>query len=176
MSLIDFLKNLNPNFKNVDIEKTWKLRPITYIGMFLSNVALLTTAITYKIFKYISCLLNPNWSNLNRRLRRRFLRTLRHGMVHKSLILLAVALLLTNTVFILNSLIKPERNLNLCIFSAILFHYLILATFMSMLVLSVAQYLAFVKIFTYCVKYFTLKSILFAFGKYSFWLTLSSLI
>ena len=96
-------------------------------------------------------------------------------MVHKSLILLSVALLLTNTVFILNSLLKPERNLNLCIFSAILFHYLILATFMSMLVLSVAQYLAFVKIFTYCVKYFTLKSILFAFGKYSFLLTLRSL-
>lgn len=94
-----------------------------------------------------------------------FLRTLRHGMVHKSLILLSVALLLTNTVFILNSLLKPERNLNLCIFSAILFHYLILATFMSMLVLSVAQYLAFVKIFTYCIKYFMLKSILFAFGK-----------
>lgn len=173
MSLIDFLKNLNPNFKNVDIEKTWKLRPITYIGIFFSNVALLTTAITYKIFKYIS-FQKPNFLQILIE-SVMFLRTLRHGMVHKSLILLSVALLLTNTVFILNSLLKPEGNLNLCIFSAILFHYLILATFMSMLVLSVAQYLAFVKIFTYCVKYFTLKSILFAFGKYLFLLTLRSL-
>lgn len=50
--ILFIIKNLNPNYKELEVEKNlFSLRPITYASLFLSNVALLTTIITYIIFK-----------------------------------------------------------------------------------------------------------------------------
>lgn len=85
-------------------------------------------------------------------------------MVHKALIMLTSVLLLTNLLFLANSLITPSVNINCCIASAIILHYFLLVAFLLMLIVSVTQYLTFVKIFNYHIEHFMVKSSIFAFG------------
>jgi hypothetical protein len=92
------------------------------------------------------------------------IRTLRQGIIHKSLIVLAICLLISNYLFLQISFIKPTTNKTFCLITAVLFHYIILVSFMYMLTIAIAQYLTFVKVINNHINKFMLKASLMSFG------------
>lgn len=91
-------------------------------------------------------------------------RSIRQGIIHKSLIALASCLIMSNYLFIQLTFTKPSLNKIICIITAVLLHYFTLASFMWMLVIAIAQYLTFVKVINNHVTRFMLKASLMAFG------------
>ena len=91
-------------------------------------------------------------------------RTIRQGIIHKSLIILAISLLISNYLFIQLSFVKPEINKTFCFVTAVLLHYTILVSFMWMLTIAIAQYLTFVKIINNHINKFMLKASIISFG------------
>jgi len=90
-------------------------------------------------------------------------RKLRQGRAQQTLFNLSLALLLAMLVFLIG--IRQTHSHGLCIAVAVLLHYLVLVSFMWMLVEAVLQYLTFVKILgTYITRY-TLKTVLPAWGE-----------
>lgn len=92
------------------------------------------------------------------------IRAIRQGIIHKSLIILAICLLISNYLFIQITFVKPEINKTFCYVTAVLLHYMILVSFMWMLTIAVAQYLTFVKIINNHIDKFILKSSFLSFG------------
>lgn len=90
-------------------------------------------------------------------------RKLRQGRAQQTLFNLALSLLLSMLVFLIG--VKQTHNHVLCTVVAILLHYLIIVSFMWMLMEAILQYLTFVKILGTYITRFTLKTVLPAWGK-----------
>lgn len=90
-------------------------------------------------------------------------RKLRQGRAQQTLFNLSLALLLSMLVFLVG--IKQTHSDVVCKVVAILLHYLILVSFMWMLMEAILQYLTFVKILGTYITRFTLKTVVPAWGK-----------
>lgn len=93
-----------------------------------------------------------------------FSRKLRQGRAQQTLFNLSLSLLLSMLVFLVG--VKQTHNYYGCVVVALLLHYLILVSFMWMLMEAILQYLTFVKILGTYITRFTLKTVLPAWGWY----------
>ncbi|KAL4227170.1 G-protein coupled receptor [Mactra antiquata] len=91
-----------------------------------------------------------------------FFRKLRQGRAQQTLFNLSLSLLLSMLIFLVG--IKQTHNDTVCIVVAILLHYLILVSFMWMLMEAILQYLTFVKILGTYITRFMLKTVVPAWG------------
>jgi hypothetical protein len=129
-----------------------------YLGVFLSSIGIVATLFTFTFFRFIKFSLfksncdKPTWEN--------FQRSERHGIVHRCLMILAVCLLATNVLYVVNSFLTLKN----CVFISALLHYFTLTSFMQLLSISSSQYITLTKIFDYKIHKFFLKSLLFTFG------------
>ncbi|WAR24970.1 AGRG4-like protein [Mya arenaria] len=112
---------------------------ITVVGLSLSILGLALTIISYVFF-----------------------RKLRKGRAQQTLFNLSLSLLLAMLVFLIG--IRQTHSHGLCITVAVLLHYLVLVSFMWMLMEAILQYLTFVKILGTYITRFTLKTVLPAWG------------
>ncbi|KAM9741730.1 adhesion G-protein coupled receptor G6 isoform 2-T2 [Menidia menidia] len=110
------------------------LTVISYIGCGISAIFLGITLLTYLFFE-----------------------KLRQDYPSKILINLSVAMLGLNMLFLLNSWFSSFSNHGLCITTAALLHYFLLASFTWMGLEAVHMYLALVKVFNTYVRYYILK-------------------
>lgn len=92
-------------------------------------------------------------------------RKLRRHFSQKSLLLLAINLLLVNLLFAIMVTYQPPNLL--CIIIASLLHYFVLASFSWMFIMALIQYLLFVKVFPRSISAFTRKAAAFAQGNHS---------
>lgn len=92
-----------------------------------------------------------------------YFRKLRQGRAQQTLFNLSLALLLSMLVFLVG--IKQTHSDVVCKVVAILLHYLILVSFMWMLMEAILQYLTFVKILGTYITRFTLKTVVPAWGR-----------
>lgn len=133
--LIDFYGQAKP----IPDHHELTLSIITVIGLSFSILGLSLTIISYMFF-----------------------RKLRQGRAQQTLFNLSLSLLLSMLVFLVG--VKQTHNYYGCLVVAILLHYLILVSFMWMLMEAVLQYLTFVKILGTYITRFTLKTVLPAWG------------
>ena len=110
--------------------------------------------------EHFSALLTNCWTSPSRKFRRHF--------SQKSLVFLAVNLLVVNLLYSIISLRRLDQLENLtCIVIASLLHYFILSSFSWMFIMALIQYLLFVKIFSRSVSAFTRKASVFSQGAHS---------
>lgn len=133
--LIDLYGQANP----IPEKEELSLSLISLLGLSCSILGLSLTIVSYVFFK-----------------------KLRQGRAQLTLFNLSLALLLSMLTFLVG--IKQTHNYLGCIVVAILLHYLILVSFMWMLMEAVLQYLTFVKILGTYITRFTLKTVLPAWG------------
>ncbi|XP_052214073.1 adhesion G-protein coupled receptor G6-like [Dreissena polymorpha] len=133
--LVDFYGQNKP----LDPSHELSLSIITLLGLSLSILGLALTIISYVFF-----------------------RKLRQGRAQQTLFNLSLSLLLAMLVFLIG--VKQTHNNVVCIVVAILLHYLIIVSFMWMLMEAILQYLTFVKILGTYITRFTLKTVLPAWG------------
>ncbi|KAK3609831.1 hypothetical protein CHS0354_029871 [Potamilus streckersoni] len=133
--LLDFYGQHDP----IPTEHELSLSIISVIGLSFSILGLSLTIISYAFF-----------------------RKLRKGRAQQTLFNLALALLLAMLVFLTG--VKQTHNYYGCLVVAVLLHYLILVSFMWMLMSAILQYLTFVKVLGTYITRFTLKTVLPAWG------------
>ncbi|XP_045165784.2 uncharacterized protein LOC123529498 isoform X2 [Mercenaria mercenaria] len=133
--LIDFYGQAKP----IPDHHELSLSIITVLGLSCSILGLSLTIISYLFF-----------------------RKLRQGRAQQTLFNLSLSLLLSMLVFLVG--IRQTHSYFGCITVAILLHYLILVSFMWMLMEAILQYLTFVKILGTYITRFTLKTVLPAWG------------
>ncbi|XP_042348822.1 adhesion G-protein coupled receptor G6 [Plectropomus leopardus] len=110
------------------------LTVISYLGCGISSIFLGITLLTYIVFEM-----------------------LRHDYPSKILINLSAALLGLNMLFLLDSWLSSFSNYGLCIATAAMLHYFLLASFTWMGLEAVHMYLALVKVFNIYVPSYILK-------------------
>ncbi|KAL3852133.1 hypothetical protein ACJMK2_015813 [Sinanodonta woodiana] len=133
--LLDFYGQQDP----IPAEHALSLSIISVIGLSFSILGLSLTIISYAFFK-----------------------KLRKGRAQQTLFNLALALLLAMLVFLTG--VKQTHNYYGCLVVAVFLHYLILVSFMWMLMSAILQYLTFVKVLGTYITRFTLKTVLPAWG------------
>lgn len=92
---------------------------------------------------------------------------MRRGYPPKILINLSAALLGLNLIFLLNPWLSSFSNYGLCISTAVMLHYFLLASFTWMGLEAVHMYLTLVKIFNSYVSFYMLKLCAAGWGKNS---------
>lgn len=113
-----------------------------YFGIALSSFGYLATIVSFCMF-----------------------RAFNHGLIQKLLVAKSITLLLSNLLFIVITFVTVETNEKACKSLATLLHYFILVSFFWMLILSIAQYMKFIRVVNSFYNHFFVKSAFFALGK-----------
>ncbi|XP_076368161.1 uncharacterized protein LOC143255803 isoform X2 [Tachypleus tridentatus] len=133
-----FLESVDPD-SFIEEKHEAALKTITYFGCSLSIFGLALTILTFIVFR--------KW---------------RKGIGHQTLCNLAVALLGSLVIFLID--INKKHGPGLCMLSAALLHYFLMVSFGWMLVEAVLQYLRFVKVVGTYIPRFMCKAMICAWG------------